>query len=215
MKPALVIFDCDGVLVDTETITTTIIASSMTRHGLPMAPHEAHALFVGGTMQSAGIEGRRRGAALPDDWLDVIYPEIFAALQAGVDVFEGVHELLDLLNEKGIASAVASNGPIAKMQITLTPSGLWDRLAPHIYSGQIHAAPKPEPDLLLLAARNAGIDPADCVMIDDTTVGTRAAQAAGMRAIGFAAASDANAFDKSGFPVARGMTQVTRLLGLG
>jgi len=84
------------------------------------------------------------GAVLPDDWVDQLYQDIFAALGKGVPVFDGVFDLLNALDTAGIATAIASNGPMRKMEITLRPTQLWDRFAPRIYSGHDYA-PKPAP----------------------------------------------------------------------
>jgi len=165
-------------------------------------------------MKTAGAEAVERGATLPDGWLDDIYAQVFAALREGVMVFDGVFDLLDLLDANGIAYAIASNGPIAKMEISLGPSGLWDRFGDRIYSGHVHGKPKPAPQMLWHACKVAGVAPSDAVMIDDTTAGTRAADAAGIRAIGFAAASDVGKLKATGHPVAFTMAEVTTLLGL-
>lgn len=214
MTPRLVIFDCDGVLVETESITNKVLSHQFGAWGAPIAEADVHTLFSGGTMQTAGIEATKRGAHLPGDWMDQVYAQMFDGLRAGVMFFEGLFDLLDQLDARGIASAIASNGPMAKMEISLGPSGLWDRFAGRIYSKDTHGAPKPAPDMLLLAAQNAGVAVSDCVMIDDTTAGTQAADAAGMRAIGFAAASDTDRLRATGHPVAHTMTEVARLLGL-
>ena len=215
MIPKLVIFDCDGVLVETESITNRVLSAFFTAHGAPIAEADVHHLFSGGTMQTAGEEAILRGATLPDDWTDGVYEQVFAALRKGVVVFDGIFDLLDLLDTRGIQYAVASNGPMAKMAISLGPSGLWDRFGDRIYTKHEHGEPKPAPDMLLHACKIAGVDPSDAVMIDDTTAGTRAADAAGMRAIGFAAASDVEKLKATGHPVAFTMAEVTTLLGLG
>ena len=214
MTPKLVIFDCDGVLVETESITNRILSAFFTSHGAPIDEADVHHLFSGGTMQTAGAEAVQRGAILPEDWLDQIYAQMFAGLRKGVVVIDGIFDLLDLLDERRIDYAIASNGPMAKMAISLTPSGLWDRFGDRIYTGHAHGKPKPAPEMLLYACEKAGVDPRDAVMIDDTTAGTRAADAAGMPAIGFAAASDVDKSTATGHPVAFTMTEVTALLGL-
>jgi len=213
MTPKLVIFDCDGVLVDTEGTTTSVMVANLARYGLLLDPIDVHSLFSGGTMMSAGKEAVERGANLPPDWLDEITDEVNFALAKGVTVFDGVHDLLDLLDINGIATAIASNGPIRKMETSLGPSGLFDRFTGRIFSGREHGAPKPAPDLLLRAARQAGVPRQDAVMIDDTTAGTRAADAAGMRVIGFVAASDAEPIRATGHPIAMTMYEVQGLLG--
>ena len=215
MTPKMVIFDCDGVLVETESITDRVLSEYFSGLGPAISPEEVHELFAGGTMEGAGEEAARRGAILPADWLNQIYTRTFAALREGVEVFEGLFGVLDQLDALGIATAIASNGPMGKMEITLTPSGLWERFDGRIYSGREHGSPKPAPDLLLMAARAANVNPADCVMIDDTKAGTRAAKAAGMAAIGFAAASNAEKLREEGVPVAMHMAEVAELLGLG
>jgi len=106
--PDLVIFDCDGVLVDTEPLTAPIIAASLSHYGLNIDAHEVDKLFTGGTMGGVMAEGRRRGATLPDDWLDEIYAAIFARLSHDVDVFDGVFDLLDALNTRDVPTYIAS-----------------------------------------------------------------------------------------------------------
>ena len=187
MMPKLVIFDCDGVLVDTEIATNTVIAENLQRHGLSIMPDEAHTLFAGGTMKSAGEEATRRGATLPDNWLSEIYAQVFSRLRQGVDVIDGVWELLELLADCQIA--IASNGPMEKMAITLKPSGLWDHFAGRIYSGHDHG-PKPTPDMLFKIMQDAGVTAAETIMIDDMPSGCRAAQAAGIRCFGYVADGD-------------------------
>ncbi len=213
MTPKLVIFDCDGVLVETESHTDAALSAYFTAHGLPMTPARISELFVGGTMDGAGEEAIRRGATLPNNWLNEIYEKVFASLREGVEVFDGLFALLDALDDAGIAVAVASNGPMAKMKVSLGPSGLWDRLQGRIYSRE-HYAPKPAPEMLLAACRDNGVAPSDAVMIDDTTAGTRAADAAGMPAIGFAAASNADKLRATGHPVVFTMDEVRARLGV-
>lgn len=194
MTPDLVIFDCDGVLVDTEMATCTVIAQNLNRHGFAITPGETHTLFAGGTIASAGAEAVRRGANLPDTWVDQMYTEIFDHLRGGVDVIAGGETLIDLLDENGIKMAIASNGPVAKMEITLRPSGLWDRFAGRIYSGHDHT-PKPAPDMLLRIMDDAGVGAAQTVMIDDMHAGCSAAQAAGVRCFGYVADGDPGRID--------------------
>ncbi|MEL6682932.1 MAG: HAD family phosphatase [Pseudomonadota bacterium] len=195
MTPKLVIFDCDGVLVDTETITNEVIATNLQKYGLNILAEETLTLFAGGTMQGVAAEATRRGAKLPSDWLDEIYDQMFQELRKGVAVIDGVWDLIDRL--KGIQIAIASNGPMAKMEVTLKPSGLWDRFDGRIYSGHDHG-PKPAPDMLLRIMRDAGISAQDTVMIDDMPSGCQAAQAAGIKCFGFVATGDPSRINGTG-----------------
>lgn len=209
----LVIFDCDGVLVDTEPVTDVVIADNLTAHGLPIAPNEVHRLFAGGTMAGVRDEAIKRGADLPDNWLDQIYDEVFTALRMGVPTYDGLFDLLDALDAACIKRAIASNGPMQKMEISLTPSGLWDRFASRIYSGHDHG-PKPAPDMLLKIMDDAGIGPDEAIMIDDMPAGFQAAKAAGIRCLAFLADGDPSRADGSGAIPVRSMQQVTEALDL-
>lgn len=211
--PALVIFDCDGVLVDSEPVTDRVITRNLAGYGRRIPEDEVHRLFVGGTMQSVLDTIRGQGTALPDHWIDEIYSEMFAALSKGVRVFDGVPELLDLLAARGIAIAIASNGPRDKMEITLKPSGLWDRFEGRIYSGH-DFAPKPAPDMLLHACDVAGVAPGTAVFVDDTPTGCGAARNANMGCLGFIPQGDATKLSATGAHPVRSMAEVATILGL-
>ena len=213
MTTELVIFDCDGVLVDTEPTTDQILAANLTRHGLPLAPHEVHQLFAGGTIFGVADEATRRGATLPPDWVDSTYAEIFAALRKGVPVIPGVIDLIHALDRAGIKRAIASNGPVSKMEISLTPSGLFELFEGRIYSGHDHG-PKPRPDMLQRIMADIGVAPEHTVMIDDMPAGFNAARAAGVRCYGYVADGDPARIGETGaIPVTR-MQQIGEALGL-
>lgn len=183
----LVIFDCDGVLIDSEPMTNALIAQSLSAHGLPIAAEACQALFTGGTLQSAMEEACRRGATLPPDWVDQMHAEIAAQLGQGVPLIDGIVPLLDRIEGAGLFTAIASNGPQGKMRASLAPSGLWARFSGRIHSGHdAGALPKPDPSMLLTIARNTGVHPAQAAMIDDNPSGLKAARAAEMMAIGLA-----------------------------
>ena len=185
MPPDMVIFDCDGVIVDSEGITNRVIQENFKTYGLDLALDEIMRLFVGGTMQGVMDLARDMGAKLPDSWLDEIYPEIHAALAIEVEAVPGAIAVLDALDAACIPYAIGSNGPHAKMEVTLTRTGLKDRLKGRIYSREDVPNPKPAPDVYLLAAKNAGVSPDRCVVIEDSVSGAKAGVAAGMRTYGF------------------------------
>ena len=213
MTPELVIFDCDGVLVDTETVTNTVIADFLAHYGLTIPTDEIITLFSGGTMASVGVEASKRGAQLPDGWLDAIYNKVFDALRQGVAVIDGVEDLIDRLTAQRITIAIASNGPMQKMEITLRPSGLWARFEGRIYSGHQHGS-KPKPDMLIKIMADAGVGPAQTVMIDDMPSGCRAAQAADVRCFGYVADGDPRRLDGTGAVNVTSMQAIIDLLEL-
>lgn len=213
MTPKLVIFDCDGVLADTEPVSDRVISANLARHGLQIAPDEVHRMFAGGTLKGVGETARQMGAELPPDWVDGMYAEVFDALAAGVPVMPGVADLIARLDAAGIARAIASNGPVRKMEISLSPSGLFTKFAGRIYSGHDHG-PKPAPDMLLRIAADLGVAPADAVMIDDMPAGFKAAKAAGMRCFGYVADGDpARIGDTGAIPVTQ-FSEIADALGL-
>lgn len=215
MRPAAVLFDCDGVLVDSEPITDRVIAANLTRHGLSLAATEIHALFLGGTMAGVAEEARRRGAALPPDWVDAVYQEMFAELAKGTPLIPGIPEVLDALDAAAIPYAVGSNGPHRKMQITLGQHpALHGRLHGRIFSRHDVARPKPAPDLYLHAAAALNAPPAACVVVEDSATGVRAARAAGMACLGYAPQGDGARLAAEGARPFRRMDDLPALLGL-
>jgi HAD superfamily hydrolase (TIGR01509 family) len=213
-RPDLVIFDCDGVLVDSETVSNRVLAKNLTRHGLPMTLERSMELFVGGTMRGVGEQARRMGADLPADWVDEIYAETYEALRAGVDVIAGIPELLDRLDAERIPYAVGSNGSEDKMQITLGQNGLLDRFKGAIFSAHTLKTAKPDPDLYLAAATHFGVDPSRAVVIEDSATGATAAARAGMRCLGYAAHDDGARLAAAGAELFDSMFAVPMLIGL-
>ena len=214
LRPDLVIFDCDGVLVDSEAPTMQVLTANLARHGLAIAPEEAMRLFVGGTMAGVADTARALGADLPRDWVEGIYAEIYARLRRGVDAIPGVHAVLDALDAARIPACVASNGSDEKMDITLGATGLAARFAGRRFSAHALGVAKPDPGLFLIAARQMGVPPARCVVIEDSTTGARAARRAGMRCLGYAPHGDGANLSAEGARPFPGMRAVPALLGL-
>ncbi len=208
----LVIFDCDGVIVDSEGLLNEIVAKSLTDHGLPISAEECHRRFVGGTMYILRDRAIEAGAKLPENWVNEIYAEIFERLRQGVDVSKGFVELIDNLEEHGVKIAVASNGPMDKMRASLGPSGLFDRLDGRIFSAHDHNTAKPEPKLLELAAQAAGVAIERAVMVDDSPAGVGAARAAGMRFIGYAEHGNEDKLTEEGADVVYSMLELKERL---
>lgn len=181
----LVIFDCDGVLVDSEPLTNQVMVENLAGYGLSMSVDEAINRFMGGTMKGVMMQAREMGAPLPDDWLDEIYGAMFERLAAEVEIVPGVDVVLDALDAAEVVYAVGSNGPHDKMAITLRRTGLWDRLSGRIFSGYDVSAPKPAPDVYLAAASATGVPASRCAVIEDSASGATAGKAAKMTTFGF------------------------------
>ena len=212
--PKLVIFDCDGVVVDSEPLTLQLIRDDLAARGLPLDLTKTTDLFMGGTISGAGAQAREMGADIPEDWVDLIYDKVFAALACKVEPIPGIGAVLDRLDRQGIAYAIGSNGPHRKMEITLARCGLAARFAGRIYSREDVAAPKPAPDVYLLAASQAGVAPQDCVVIEDSATGAQAAVAAGMAVFGFARETPRAKFEGLTELLFDDMAQLPALLGL-
>ena len=215
MRPDLVLFDCDGVLVDSEPITNALLVENLARHGLSLTAQEIDHLFVGGTMRAVGERATRLGAVLPDTWLTDIYGEMYARLADGTPMIEGAVDVLETLDTAGIAYAVGSNGSMEKMAITLGQHpDLWRRLKGRLHSAHMHGVAKPDPELYLIAARAMGVAPQNCAVVDDSPAGCRAGVAAGMACYGFAAHDDGARLNSEGARVFHAMRDLPGLWGL-
>ena len=214
--PKLVIFDCDGVLVDTERPSNEVLVKNLARRGLSLSLEECMHLFVGGTMADVGRKARELGADIPDDWTDEIYAQMYARLKEGIDLIPGIPEVLDALDGAGIPFCVGSNGSPEKMGITLGQTGLLERFEGAMFSPHVIGMDKAKPNagLFLHAAEQMGVDPAQAVVIEDSVNGARGAKNAGIRCFGYAADSDADALRGEGAVPFMAMTDLPDLLGL-
>ena len=208
----LAIFDCDGVLVDSEPIANRVFARQLASHGLAMDPDEVMRTFIGRSRDTCiEMAGRLRGAALPAGFAATWDEALHEALRNEVQPVEGVRELLRSL---AIPFCVASNGEPEHMRISLTAAGLMPLVEGRLFSAASVARPKPAPDLFLHAAAAMGFEPRDCAVIEDTVTGVKAAVAAGMRAFGYAGAphTDGEALEAHGATVFRHMRSLPSLL---
>ena len=211
-----VIFDCDGVVVDSEGISFGLLSDQLAQHGHPMSLDQMRALFLGGTLRGFWNAARARGVPLPDDWVDAHNARLAARLAEGTPLIAGVTGVLDALDRAGIPYAIGSNGPPRKMVASMGQHpGLVERFAGHIYSAQVVGQPKPAPDVYLFAANALGVPAQDCAVIEDSAAGAVAARAAGMRCFGYAAEDDGAALAAAGATVFHHMTDLPGLLGIG
>ena len=215
MKPQAVIFDCDGVVMDSEGLSFDLLAQEMARYGHPMTESQMRAMFLGGTMGSFWTAARAMGVPLPVGWVDAQYARMYAALAVHTPLVTGILPVLDALDAAGIPYAIGSNGPTRKMEITLGQyPGLTERFHGRIYSAQAMGAPKPAPDVYLHAASVLGLGAADCVVVEDSVAGAKAARAAGMRCLGYAEHDAGDALAEVGAEVFHHMADLPGLLGL-
>lgn len=215
ITPEAVIFDCDGVVVDSEEMTFTLLEGEFATHGLPIGRDEIARDYIGGTMADVARRARAAGASLPDTWVQSFYARLYAHLAEGTPLVPGILHLLDALDRAGIPYAIGSNGSDEKMRVTLGQHpGLIARFRGHVYSGQTLGAPKPAPDLYLHAARQLGVPPGRCIVIEDSPTGARAAFAAGIRCLGYAAQTPAERLAREGAVPFHRMEDVPGLLGL-
>lgn len=205
-----VIFDCDGVLVDTELISNTVLAGLLSEAGLPTTLEECLRDYRGRSLTSVmQLAVARHGAPLPEDIPDRYYAGMKSEFARDGRPVPGVVAALDRI---ALPTCVASSGPHHKMEVTLRRTGLWERFAGRIFSATEVEHGKPAPDLFLHAARVMGFDPAGTAVVEDSVPGVQAARAAGMRALAFARDTDAAALAAAGGETFDDMAELPGLL---
>lgn len=189
----LIVFDCDGVLVDSERLLQRIDIAMLTELGWPITVDEIYREHLGHTVADmvANVE-RHLGARLPADFL-VRRNERFATLlDAELQPIPGVVAALDRLDELGYTTCVASSGSHEKMRKTLGRVGIIDSFAGRLFSAQDVRRGKPWPELFLHASHRMGFQPDQCIVVEDSPAGITAARRAGMLSIGYAAQTPAD-----------------------
>jgi HAD superfamily hydrolase (TIGR01509 family) len=183
----LVIFDCDGVLVDSERLSIRVDVAYLERLGWPLSEEEIIERFVGRSDADmrAAIEEHLAAPIPPDveEWFGKMYRETF---EAELEAVEGVGEVLELLAEARVPVCVASSGTHEKIRRSLELTGLTGYFGDRIFSAVDVEHGKPAPDLFLHAASTLGAEPAACAVVEDSVYGVMAASAAGMRALAYA-----------------------------
>ncbi len=213
LLPALdgVIFDCDGVLVDSERISNGVWARLLTEIGLPMTTEQSLGIFMGNSMATCmAITTEMLGHAPPDNLLERFHAESLLELERDLVAVTGITTLLDALDSAGVRYAVASNGEHEKMRATLGKTGLLARFEGKRFSAMDVARPKPAPDLFLHAAEQMGFAPARTIVVEDSPLGVKGATDAGMTVIGFAEMVSAERLRNAG-----AVTTVTRMMDVG
>ena len=180
----LVIFDCDGVLVDSERLQNEVFVAMLRKVGIEITMEGMFEQFVGHSMAYCmALVERMLGRAPPADFLPRLQQRTLEAFRDGLQPVDGIVEALDRI---ALPTCVASGGDHDKIRFTLGQTGLWPRFAGRIFSVVDVPRAKPHPDVYLHAAATMGAAPARCAVIEDTPVGVTAAVAAGMTVFGYA-----------------------------
>lgn len=186
---SLLIFDCDGVLVDSEVLANAALAELMTALGRPMTTDEAIGIFTGRQLRDVmALAEDLLQRPIPPDLGERAGAAMLERFRRELKAIAGVREAIAALPG---TRCVASSSTRARIELSLEVTGLAPLFGDRIFSAEQVAHGKPAPDLFLFAAKSLGFVPADCVVIEDSPLGVRAARAAGMTAIGFAGASHA------------------------
>ncbi len=183
MRPELIIFDCDGTLVDSEVLGNRVLVEVVAEHGLELSVAEALQAFRGGKMADCVVELERRlGRALPDDFVAEVRRRTSDAFKRSLEPVPGA---LDLVRALRGAKCVASSGPRAKIELSLSLTGLLPHFQGQIFSSYEVGTWKPDPGLFLHAARTMGVPPERCAVVEDSLPGVGAGLAAGMKVFAF------------------------------
>ncbi|MFI0351959.1 HAD family hydrolase [Actinomadura sp. 9N407] len=194
MKPQLIIFDNDGVLVDSEPIAHRVLSGYLTELGYPFTLKESYRYFLGNAARTVHtVVADRFAGTLPPDFTDRLHERVFAAFRQGLDAIPGASLVLSVLRQRGIPYCLASSSDHAWIDLTLERTGLRPHLPPGaIFSAQdVGGIGKPAPDLFLHAANTIGTAPRDCLVVEDSPNGVEAARAAGMPVLAYTALTPA------------------------
>ncbi|MGW6953525.1 HAD family hydrolase [Streptomyces chartreusis] len=189
MRYDLVIFDNDGVLVDSEPISNRLLAAYLTELGHPTSYEESIRDYMGSAMHRIhDLVLERTGERLPEDFDDVFHAGVFAAFERELKAVPGAVDVLEKLGADGVPYCVASSGSHERIRVGHRTTGL-DRYFDEgrVFSSQDVGRGKPAPDLFLHAAERMGVAPARCLVVEDSPLGVQAAVAAGMDVYGFTA----------------------------
>ena len=187
---ALVIFDCDGVLIDSEALCDRVVSAELHRAGWALSAADCHRLFLGLTFTDIRAAAESQlGRPLPADWMDVVVQRVTEVMAAEVEPVPGARAALEGTRALGLPFRIASNSSHIEMAAKFSRTGFSDLVVGRVHSAYDMIAlgkrGKPDPDLFLAAALAEGVAAEACVVIEDSLAGVRAAMAAGMRCFGY------------------------------
>jgi HAD superfamily hydrolase (TIGR01509 family) len=214
MRPRAVLFDCDGVLADSEGLVNRVVAEQLTARGWRLSAAEARHAFLGMALPDMVPLIEARTGPLPAEWPEQLSAMIALMLEHEVEPVHGAPEAVAACVAAGLAVAVASNSARRELGAKLHRLGLAATFGPRAFSFEDVRRPKPWPDIYLAAAAACGAAPAECVVVEDSLPGIRAGLAAGCRVLALAPEGDGAAFAALGAVPFTAMVALPALLGL-
>ena len=213
MAPKCIIFDCDGTLVDSEGITNQVIAEMAGELGIQMTGEEASAEFGGKTLDGVLYKMKEMsGKEIPEDWLPRLVQMVSDSWESKLRPVKGVREILE---EMEVPVCVASNGEPTHVRHSLRLTKLYDFFEEKIFTASEVNAPKPSPEIFLYASKKMGFKPTECVVIEDSVTGVRAAVKANMKVYGIINnLFSENDLKNAGAIPFKNMLELPKLLGL-
>jgi HAD superfamily hydrolase (TIGR01509 family) len=186
----LVIFDCDGVLVDSEPIALDVLVEALALKGIVMDTNGAAERFLGRSIASmADVVRQEFGVEIDQEFLRQMREALYARFQEDLRPIAGIERVVATLKERGINWCVASSSQRERIELSLAATGLLDHFKGAIFSATLVENGKPAPDLFLYAAAAMRVDPSACLVVEDSPAGIVAAQAAGMAVCAFTGGS--------------------------
>lgn len=212
--PAAVLFDCDGVLADSEHLINTILAEDLTSRGWRISPEQARETFLGMAVSDMLPVLEARVGPLGPAWVAEMAARIGRRMQAELQPVPGALEAVAAVRAAGIPIACASNSGRVELRAKIAALGLSAAFEGRLFSYEDVARPKPHPDLYLAAAAACGAAPEACVVVEDSLLGVRAGIAAGCRVLGLARLTEASVLAAVGAETFADMAALPRLIGI-
>ncbi|MDA9431223.1 HAD family hydrolase [Bradyrhizobium sp. CCBAU 51627] len=209
-KPDLIIFDCDGVLVDSELLSCRCLSEVLAEFGIALSQEQALELFLGRSTKAIEQHYRDLGQVVPDSFLPRLKSRVLETFAASLEPIPGVKAVISGLN---VPCCVASSSDLDRVSLSLDVTGLATHFGDCLYTAQMVQHGKPAPDLFLHAAEKMGAQPARTLVIEDSTSGVQAAKAAGMMVWGFIGGSHYRSRDGRAILSAAGADRVFAQMG--
>ncbi|MGY8664021.1 HAD family hydrolase [Bradyrhizobium sp. UFLA05-109] len=204
-RPDLIIFDCDGVLVDSELLSCRCLSEVLSEFGIALSEQQALELFLGRSTKAIEQHYRDLGQVVPDGFLPRLKSRVLATFAGALQPIPGIGAVVSELNRP---FCVASSSDIDRVSLSLDVTGLKPHFGDRLYTAQMVRHGKPAPDLFLYAAEKMRTDPARTLVIEDSVSGVQAAKAAGMTVWGFVGGSHYRARDGRAILAAAGADRV-------